>query len=180
MGHRFAQSKPILVVTPSTARLILGVSLFLAVATMLGSVIWTGRLDWETLIVGVGSASWATSVMVIALWYSQNRTSGAPRNTDAVVDSPLPNVLFSARPSFIEGAARILDFGNTLDDPRPSLGDAEQDRLAFRLDWMELGLDLAACELSARRRLDLSEQIGTWLMPVADKRVQLPFGYDRR
>jgi hypothetical protein len=44
---------------------------------------------------------------------------------------------------------------------------------------MELGFDLAACEILAKRDLELRQQMGAWLMPFADKSVQLPFGHER-
>ena len=49
--------------------------------------------------------------------------------------------LRAARPSFLEGLARIFDFGNTLADPRyaPAFDDAAT---AFAHDWRVLGQDL--------------------------------------
>jgi hypothetical protein len=44
-----------------------------------------------------------------------------------------------ARPSALEGAARILDFGNTLNEYNTSLSPAQADELALRADWQAVG-----------------------------------------
>ncbi len=47
-----------------------------------------------------------------------------------------------ASPSFLEGAARILDFGNTLNEYNTSKSEEEADEIALRMDWAMVGADL--------------------------------------
>lgn len=47
-----------------------------------------------------------------------------------------------ARPSFAEGIARILDFGNTLSEYNYSLTPDQADTVALRMDWHTVGNDL--------------------------------------
>jgi hypothetical protein len=47
-----------------------------------------------------------------------------------------------ARPSFCEGMARILDFGNTLNEYNSSPSGEIADEIAIRMDWMMVGKDL--------------------------------------
>ena len=47
-----------------------------------------------------------------------------------------------ARPSFVEGMARVFDFGNTLNEYNYSRSDEEADLLALRNDWEVIGQDL--------------------------------------
>ena len=47
-----------------------------------------------------------------------------------------------ARPSFLEGLARIFDFGNTLDEYNQSLTPEQADSLALRADWLTIAGDL--------------------------------------
>jgi len=51
---------------------------------------------------------------------------------------------FYARPSFSEGAARLLDFGNTLCEYNSSLTPEMADHLAIQSDWRGVGCDLYA------------------------------------
>ncbi len=53
------------------------------------------------------------------------------------------SLFLCARPSFIEGMARILDFGGTLDQYNQSITPAQADYLALRSDWQLIGMDLA-------------------------------------
>jgi hypothetical protein len=53
------------------------------------------------------------------------------------------NFLF-AQPSFIEGAGRVLDFGDTLTEFNRSLDDEQADRLALWADWSAVGDDIGA------------------------------------
>ena len=55
--------------------------------------------------------------------------------------TPRTDFLF-ARPSIVEGIARILDFGNTLNEYNYSRSDEEADEKACRLDWVMVGSDL--------------------------------------
>jgi hypothetical protein len=49
--------------------------------------------------------------------------------------------LFS-RPSFIEGIARILDLGNTLNEYNYSQSEEEADSQAIASDWKAVGNDI--------------------------------------
>ena len=48
-----------------------------------------------------------------------------------------------ARPSFLEGIARLMDFGNTLDAHKSysSSSGTEADHAAIARDWAMIGLD---------------------------------------
>lgn len=46
-----------------------------------------------------------------------------------------------ARPSFLQGVARVIDFGNFLDDYNTSPTSQEADSQALRNDWAALGAD---------------------------------------
>lgn len=46
-----------------------------------------------------------------------------------------------ARPSFLEGIARLMDFGNTLDKYKSYPSGAEADHAAIARDWAMIGLD---------------------------------------
>jgi hypothetical protein len=50
------------------------------------------------------------------------------------------NYLF-ARPSFIEGMARVVDLGGTLNEYNTSMDAAQADRLAFAADILALRQD---------------------------------------
>ncbi|MBD1995147.1 hypothetical protein H6G00_00705 [Leptolyngbya sp. FACHB-541] len=47
-----------------------------------------------------------------------------------------------ARPSFIEGIARLMDFGGTLEVYNTTLPREQVDGLALAADWMAIGGDL--------------------------------------
>ncbi len=47
-----------------------------------------------------------------------------------------------ARPSYLEGLARIMDFGNTITVYNESLNGEQADYLALRSDWTAVGDDL--------------------------------------
>ena len=47
-----------------------------------------------------------------------------------------------ARPSFLEGAARIFDFANVLQSYRYDTTEHEADINALRSDWMTVGDDI--------------------------------------
>lgn len=49
-----------------------------------------------------------------------------------------------ARPSYLEGAGRLLDFGDTLTEFNRSLDDEQADRLALWADWSAVGDDIGA------------------------------------
>ena len=47
-----------------------------------------------------------------------------------------------ARPSFIEGMARVLDIGNTLREYNESQTTEEADLIAVHTDWSAIGRDI--------------------------------------
>ena len=47
-----------------------------------------------------------------------------------------------ARLSFVKGLARIMDFGNTLNEYNTSPADEEADFTAIGADWYRIGQDL--------------------------------------
>ena len=49
-----------------------------------------------------------------------------------------------ARPSFIEGMARALDMGGTLNEYNSSLSGEEADAIAIWSDWAAIGQDMYA------------------------------------
>lgn len=50
-------------------------------------------------------------------------------------------VLF-ARPSFLEGVARVMDLGDTLTEFNQSLSPEQADAVALEMDWRAVGQDL--------------------------------------
>lgn len=58
----------------------------------------------------------------------------------AIMDS-FSELLF-ARPSFLEGMARLFDFGDTLSEYNSALTPEQADRLALASDWRAVGLDM--------------------------------------
>ena len=60
--------------------------------------------------------------------------------------------LLYARPSFLEGMGRLLDFGNHLNEYNSSLSPEQADALALYADWTQIGDDL---------RLVLEEEAST-------------------
>lgn len=46
-----------------------------------------------------------------------------------------------ARPSFLEGMARVLDLGNTLSEYNRAVTPAQADALALYSDWAAIGQD---------------------------------------
>lgn len=55
--------------------------------------------------------------------------------------SDLSTFLF-ARPSFLEGAARVMDLGNTLSDYNFSATEQEADTIACACDWRQVAEDM--------------------------------------
>ena len=65
-----------------------------------------------------------------------------------------------ARPSFLEGIARIMDFGGTLNQYNISPTPAEADCTAIRADWEAVGRDLRkAIEQEAGPLNESSERV---------------------
>lgn len=51
-------------------------------------------------------------------------------------------MFLSADPSALEGAARLLDFGDTLTHYNTSLSEREADLIAISSDWLAIGEDM--------------------------------------
>ena len=64
--------------------------------------------------------------------------------------TPRSDFLYAC-PSFLEGVARIMDFGNTLNEYNYSKDDEEADEKAFRMDWMIVGADLRKAMEAVKR-----------------------------
>ena len=58
-----------------------------------------------------------------------------------------------ANPSFIEGMARVLDLGTTLNEYNTSLTPEEADHEAMASDWKAVASDLKAAMAEHERRL---------------------------
>lgn len=59
-----------------------------------------------------------------------------------------------ARPSFIEGAARLLDWGGTMNEYNSSPDGATADVRALRNDWRAVGDDLSEAYRQCRTSLE--------------------------
>jgi len=59
-----------------------------------------------------------------------------------------------ARPSFMEGVARILDFGNTLSQYNGSANPNEADAKAINSDWKSVGNDIREAEAKFKKDLE--------------------------
>lgn len=57
-----------------------------------------------------------------------------------------------ARPSFLEGLARLIDVGGTLNEYNRVISPEEADLLAIESDWEAVGEDLIAAIEKFRRR----------------------------
>lgn len=74
------------------------------------------------------------------------------------------SLFLCARPSFIEGMSRILDFGGTLEEFNKSLTPEQADYLALRADWQMIGMDFARAidnereALTANRKAEHTEK----------------------
>jgi hypothetical protein len=51
------------------------------------------------------------------------------------------SLFLAARPSFLEGASRLVDFGNFLNEYNRSLSPGQADQIALTLDWRQVGAD---------------------------------------
>lgn len=73
-----------------------------------------------------------------------------------------------ARPTWYEGLARLLDFGNTLQVYNNSHSDAEADAVALALDWNAIGEDMrrAVQEITQSRMAGDHEQTETERNPT--------------
>jgi len=70
------------------------------------------------------------------------------------MSTDVSSLFVAARPSFLEGASRLLDFGNTLSEYNTSLTPAQADFLALRGDWGLIGHDWASAFAEIDRNLD--------------------------
>jgi len=70
----------------------------------------------------------------------------------------LSGVLF-ARPSFFEGIARILDFGNTLSQYNDPPGSEEADYYAIRADWQVIGQDIERAARGVDHFVDTNKMV---------------------
>ena len=61
--------------------------------------------------------------------------------------SQLSSFLF-ADPSFVEGMARVLDLGCTLNEYNNSMTERQADYLALHADWRAVGQDIRAAGLA--------------------------------
>lgn len=57
-----------------------------------------------------------------------------------------------SRPSFVEGVARVLDFGNILNRYNSSSSPQEADKRAIRADWEAVGGDIEIAASRSRLR----------------------------
>lgn len=65
-----------------------------------------------------------------------------------------------AEPSFIEGMARVIDLGSTLDEYNSVMTQEQADFLAIRNDWEIIGEDIAiAIEAEEKKSNVGGEQI---------------------
>jgi hypothetical protein len=60
-----------------------------------------------------------------------------------------------ARPSFVEGMARTMDLGGTLDAYNERMHPMDSDRAAMHSDWEAVGADLLAAVEKEKERLGL-------------------------
>lgn len=58
-----------------------------------------------------------------------------------------------ARPSFLEGMARVMDLGNTLNEYNRTMTTQQADWLALRSDWNAVGDDLRYSLLQAEEEV---------------------------
>ncbi len=70
---------------------------------------------------------------------------------------------FFAKPSFVEGVARLIDLGGTLQEYNCALTEDQADSIAATADWMAVGNDLQqAMDTYAKEHIDealISEQL---------------------
>ena len=74
--------------------------------------------------------------------------------------NPYTSFLF-AQPSFVEGIARSLDLGGTLQEYNGSFSPEQADATALHMDWQAIGKDLRAAinEVSEQEQVALSEDL---------------------
>jgi hypothetical protein len=70
--------------------------------------------------------------------------------------SDFTSILF-AKPSFWEGWARIVDFGNTLTEYNRSRTGEQADRFALTADWAAIGEDIRCVLFAELSKIDKSK-----------------------
>lgn len=75
----------------------------------------------------------------------------------------LTNYLY-ANPSFVEGSARLLDLGGTMEEYNSSLSDDQADTIALTTDWLSVGNDMRN---AMNRRPDVQTKITDELLAKA-------------
>lgn len=65
-----------------------------------------------------------------------------------------------ARPSFFEGAARIIDMGNTLSEYNSSNTEREADAVALWMDWIAVGQAIRQAIGEFNQEADRLETVG--------------------
>jgi hypothetical protein len=80
-----------------------------------------------------------------------------------------------ARPSFLEGIARVLDLGGTLQEYNSSVSEQQADALAIGADWHVVGEDLlrAMEQLGEENELLISEGLLCEAQSALNKSDQL-------
>lgn len=68
--------------------------------------------------------------------------------------------LLFARPSFVEGMARVVDLGGTLEEYNGSPTPEQADFYALRADWRQVGDDLVAAITSCASELSVKAHRG--------------------
>ncbi len=71
----------------------------------------------------------------------------------------LVSFFLGAVPNALEGAARILDFGNTLTVYNTSSDPTEADVRAMRADWSLLGSDMRSAIRSVKNEIEGSSSV---------------------
>ena len=66
-----------------------------------------------------------------------------------------------ARPSFLEGMARVMDFGGALNEYNTFLSDEDADFVALWMDWSAVGQDM-------RDAMSMYESEGADALELAD------------
>jgi hypothetical protein len=75
----------------------------------------------------------------------------------------LTNYLY-ANPSFIEGSARLLDLGSTMEEYNGSLSADQADTIALVTDWLSVGSDI---QNAMNHRADVQAKITDELLAKA-------------
>lgn len=85
-------------------------------------------------------------------WYTAGSGNKPPKGVRMSNRRTCSDFLF-ARPSFVSGVARLMDFGATFDAYNYSRNEEEADACALVSDWFSVGDDVAAAVDEAEREL---------------------------